>query len=371
MKTFVAVMNIPSPYRLHLLGVLWRQLQARGIGFHCHFMARGHKERPKSWLNPKIEFPHTYWRDFGVGQCHFNPGLIWSLGWHQPDYMIIGSSYDTLTGTAIAALNHKSVMCVWAEGNTKTPGQLYGFKGWFKRLVYSWFDFALVPGGEAVKYIALHQSLTRRKMPQPDVLPNIIDESKFIPKGEPRVFGAKRICLIPARFDPVKGLKEFFMALASDMLDGWEIIILGHGPEEAVTMQIIKDRGLERFVKVVHSVPYDEMPRYYVQADLMLLPSIRDMNPLCVVEALHAGLPIALSCMAGNVEEAVTEGRNGWVLPVLDPVMYPQKLREVFSASAVQLAEMGRWSKEHNSQFWNSERAVRRFLDVMLGKSEK
>ena len=46
MKKFVAVMNIPSPYRLHLLGELPRRLKERGVGFHCHFMNRGHKDRP-------------------------------------------------------------------------------------------------------------------------------------------------------------------------------------------------------------------------------------------------------------------------------------------------------------------------------------
>ena len=76
MKTFVAVMNIPSPYRLHLLGELARQLKERGVGFHCHFMNRGHKDRPKSWLDPKIDFPHTYWRNFGPDQHEFNPGLV-------------------------------------------------------------------------------------------------------------------------------------------------------------------------------------------------------------------------------------------------------------------------------------------------------
>lgn len=369
MKKFVAVMNIPSPYRLHLFNVMARQLKERGIEFHCHFMAKGHADRPKSWLNPKIDFPHTYWPDYGFGQHHFNPGLIWELVRRQPEYMIIGSSFDTATGTAIALLNNKSIKCVWAEGNTRTTGQMYGFKGWFKRLVYSWFEFALVPGSEGVKYIGLHQALTKRKMPTPDVLPNIIDETRFVP-AMVRKDDVEKICLIPARFDPVKGLKEFFSVLTPEMVRGWRLVIMGHGPEEEITMQIVRNRGLDSYVQVIHSVPYDEMPQHYASADLMLLPSIQDMNPLCVVEALHSGLPLALSDMAGNVTEAVTEGENGWTLPVMDRDAYLSKLKEVFSTPLATLQEMGKKSKLVNAQFWDSEKAVKSFLDVMIGAQE-
>ena len=369
MKKFVAVMNIPSPYRLHLFNVMAKQLEERGVEFHCHFMAKGHADRPKSWLNPKIDFPHTYWPDYGFGQHHFNPGLIWELVRRQPEYMIIGSSFDTATGTAIALLNSKSVKCVWAEGNTRTTGQMHGFKGWFKRLVYSWFEFALVPGSEGVKYIGLHQALTKRKMPTPDVLPNIVDETRFVPVPRNKIKDT-RTCLIPARLEPVKGLVPFFELLTPEMLTGWKIRLMGQGPLRAEIEEVLGQRGIKKFVEIVDYVPYDEMPQNYAAADLLLLPSVYDPNPLSAIEALHAGLPLALSNMAGNITEAVTEGVNGWSLPVMDRDAYLSKLKEVFSTPLATLQEMGKKSKLVNAQFWDSEKAVKSFLDVMIGAQE-
>lgn len=119
-KTFVFVMNIPSPYRIHLLDAMWRQLKERGVDMHVHFMAKGHKDRPKSWLNPKIDFPHTYWRDYGFGEFHFNPGMIFHLLKNQPDYLFCTSPYDTFTGIALMLWCGKSKRIAWQETNTKT-----------------------------------------------------------------------------------------------------------------------------------------------------------------------------------------------------------------------------------------------------------
>jgi len=95
--------------------------------------------------------------------------------------------------------------------------------------------------------------------------------------------------------------------------------------------------------------------------------SCRNPNPLSVVEALHTGLPIALTDQAGNVEEAVTEGRNGWVLPVKDKEAFAAKLREVFATPVDRLREMGRLSKAENAQFWDTKKAIRTFLEELKG----
>lgn len=378
MRNFVFVMNIPSPYRLHSLGETWRQLKERGIDFHCHFMAKGHKERPKSWLNPKIDFPHTYWFDCGVGQCHFNPGLVWHLCWNPPDIIHLGSPYDTLTCVLLAFFCRAKVICMGQEGNTKTPGRLDGLIGAFKRWVLCRGKFVTAPGADGVAYVALHQQRTSRKMPQPVVIPNLIDEKRFgrelfsekdIFELRRNAFGAfnnERVCIIPARLEPVKGLIPFFNTVEPGLLKNWKIVIMGQGPLRQQITERIGERGLDKVVTILDYVSYKDMPRYYAASDLVLLPSIYDPNPLTAIEALHSGLPLALSDRAGNVEEAVTEGENGWRLPVLDAARYSAKLKEVFSSTFSDLRRMGQRSKMVNAKFWESKRAVCTWLDQIL-----
>lgn len=365
-KTFVAVMNIPSPYRLHLLGELARQLEARGIAFHCHFMAKGHADRPTSWLNPKIDFPHTYWRDFGLGQHHFNPGLVLKLLLSPPDYMMCGSSFDTFTGILLQLFSPARVKLCWLEGNTKTPGKLDGFIGWFKRLVIGRCQWAPVPGSDAAKYIGLHQARTTQRMPTPVFLPNLVDERRFSNVATDSSDGPDLVCLIPARLEPVKGLVPFLQVLDPQWLNGWKLYIMGQGSLKNEILALLQTRRLEEVVSIIDYVPYEEMPKWYARANLVLLPSLYDPNPLTCVEALHAGKALAVSCMAGNVEEAVTEGRNGWILPVLDSAALGARVREIFLTSKDRLAEMGRFSREENARFWDTKTSISRFLDTVV-----
>ena len=81
---------------------------------------------------------------------------------------------------------------------------------------------------------------------------------------------------------------------------------------------------------------------------------------------MHTGLAVAVSDRAGNVEEAVTEGRNGWVLPVLDREAFARKLREVFAADRESLRKMGEVSKGVNARFWETKGAIGRFVEGVI-----
>ena len=382
MKSFRVVQNIPSPYRLHLFTEMYRQLSGRGIDFHVDFMSdfsKGHEERPKSWHNPEISFPHTYWRDYGFKHHHFNIGMLVNLRQVKPEYILVGCPFDTFTSVFIPFVTRAAKLCSWTEGNVKTTGKMNGYKGWFKRFVFSHYKYIAVPGVQGKKYIELHQSYTKRRMPECIFLPNLVDETRFKPRDEwPENEIAKlraqlgvrmdsRLCLIPARLEWYKGLLEFLAALPTDgLLEKWQIVIMGQGSLRSAILQSISKRKLDDIVSILDYVPYADMPKYYASADLFLLPSLHDHNPLTVIEALHSGLPVAVGEMAGNVDEAVSEGRNGWVLPVCSTEHYKKTLCKVFSTPTERLKEMGKVSKNENARFWNTKESVANFLDSFI-----
>lgn len=379
MKRFYIIQNIPSPYRVTMFEEMYRQLKDAGFDFHVFLMSKGHKERPKSWLNPKMTFPYSYWLDCGFGCHHFNPGIIFKLLFKRPDVLFVGSPYDTFTGILVAIFLRARVKCTWVEGQTKTPGKMGGFIGAFKRFVLSRFEYVAVPGSDAAKYIEMHQKRTWLKMPKPIFLPNLIDESRFKPREEwPKeeiakcraMFGAKddeKVCLIPARLDLVKGLVPFMEAVNAELVrHGWRIVIMGQGPCKEEICKVAEKKGIRDHLTILDYVPYDQMPVAYAAADLFLLPSIHDPNPLSVPEALHSGLPIALSDRCGNVEEGVDEGVNGWKLPVLDDSGFHGVLNDVFSSEIWRLKALGTCSKINNAEFWNTVTTVNKFLNRLL-----
>lgn len=381
LKTFTVVHNIPSPYRLHLFDVLNARLQCRGIRFQVYFMARSHTDRPHWVPKPdELQFEHTFWRDLGpsVGgvKWHLNPGLVQALRHAAPDYLMVGGLWDSLTTPLVSFSAPRRVGIGWFEGNTHAVGRVTGLIGAAKKSLCAQYQFLAVPGSEGEKYANIF--LDRRERPEVLLLPNIVDEQRFLPRWKQleetensvrKELGLKPgelVAIWPARLVPVKGVLEFLAILDRDILRGWKVIILGQGPLEAQVHHVLRCKGLDSQVQVRRYLPYERMQDVYAACDLFLLPSLYDPNPLSVVEAMHSGLPILVSTLIGNYPEACHEGRNGWSFDPHDKRAALEAAERAFSTPRSELREMGRESELIANEFWGSLNAVERFLASVL-----
>ena len=78
----------------------------------------------------------------------------------------------------------------------------------------------------------------------------------------------------------------------------------------------IARRGLERHVRWL-GVRKD-VPRLLQAMDLYALPTLNDMLPMAMLEAMWVGLPV-LATHVGGIPEAVRDGVEGWLVPPRDP----------------------------------------------------
>ena len=377
-KRFAVVHNIPSPYRLHMFSLLNERLRARGVEFHVHFMARSHRHRHHwSGFSEGIPFPHTFWLNTGPivrgRKWDFNPGLIAALSGRRTDYLMLGGLWDSLTNFALTILGRRSVGIAWCEGNTSTPGRITGAALTLKRSLLQRLQFCAVPGIEGGKYMQL---LLGNASPAPKivVLPNIVDETLFTPEGRD-VEGERRqvrstlnvaagdsLALWPARLIPDKGVCEFLSCFDRGDFRGWTIAILGEGPLKGEISRILSERNLQERVRLIPYLPYEKMPSLYRAADLFLLPSMLDPNPLSVVEAMHAGLPILVSKRIGNFPEALRPGENGWGVDPLDEAGLRSAVIGVFSTPRSELRRMGTASREVAASVWEAQGRSMPFL---------
>jgi len=380
---FCVVHNIPSPYRLHLFRVLSRQLGQRGISFRVHFMAKGHSDRPSEWSRSigDIGFEHLIHKDrairIGTRTVHWNPTIIRHLRQQSPEWLLVGGPWDSLTGAAAACFAPRTRAIAWFEANTQTPGRL-GFPfGAVKRWLLRRFDLFAVPGVDGEAYVRLLFGSGIPTVPIA-VLPNIVDESAFskadeVSQARGQAFfrsigvpSGRRIALWPARMIPAKGILEMLRVLSGVATEEWSVVLVGEGPLKTVITSTIKEFGLTTRVLLSPYVEYDRMPSLYHAADLFLLPSLHDPNPLSVVEAMHAGLPILVSRRIGNFSEALEEGVNGWAIDPERPDHAAVQVCSAFNSSRGQLRKMGECSRIRARDQWGSESAVARFLDVVL-----
>jgi len=93
-------------------------------------------------------------------------------------------------------------------------------------------------------------------------------------------------------------------------------IIGGAGEEEL--QFLIADFGLEDCVFLEDRLPQEKVYQRMQEASLLQMPSIEEGLPNVVVEAMALGLPV-LSSNCGGVPELITDGVEGWVVPIRNP----------------------------------------------------
>ena len=96
------------------------------------------------------------------------------------------------------------------------------------------------------------------------------------------------------------------------------LVIAGDGSERARLEAQIKSMGST--VRLLGFIGVEQLPDYYVAADIYAHPSGYDPHPLAVSEAIYCGLPLIASDRIGSIgpTDDLQVGKNGWVFPFGD-----------------------------------------------------
>jgi glycosyltransferase involved in cell wall biosynthesis len=141
-------------------------------------------------------------------------------------------------------------------------------------------------------------------------------------RPEPWLRRPRRVGVV-ARLFPVKAVALAIQAAAA--CAGLELEIVGEGPErQALERQIAAARAAERIRLVGFEA--DPLPRLAGWRAL-LVPSLREGNPVSVLEALALGTPVLAADLPGVAE--ILDGRGGWIEPDRDPAAWARRLAEV------------------------------------------
>jgi len=120
--------------------------------------------------------------------------------------------------------------------------------------------------------------------------------------------------------------------LKDEGLDFSYTIIGGAGDEEL--QFLIYDLGLADTVVLKGRMPQQEVFDCMKNSSVLLMPSIEEGIPNVVVESMALGLPV-ISTNCGGVSELISNGKNGWVVPVRDPRAMADAIR-MFSQTTVE-----------------------------------
>ena len=106
----------------------------------------------------------------------------------------------------------------------------------------------------------------------------------------------------------------------SNFENSFHVVVLGHLTDYCEFVMMIRQRGLEKFFKLVGFVDPPKHLDYFKSADMLIMPSRSEALPIAAIEALSLDLPVIASNV-GGLPEIIRHGENG-LLGNNDPQEY-------------------------------------------------
>lgn len=97
-------------------------------------------------------------------------------------------------------------------------------------------------------------------------------------------------------------------------MEPFRLLVIGKGTQRASLEELARKMGLEDEVTFTGNIPNQELKHYLAASDLFLFASRSETQGIVIQEALACGCPV-VAVRATGVEDAVEDGRNGYLAP--------------------------------------------------------
>jgi glycosyltransferase involved in cell wall biosynthesis len=175
------------------------------------------------------------------------------------------------------------------------------------------------------------------------------------------------------RLMPAKGLALLADALVRLKDEKWRLVVVGDGVERVSVERKLSEAGLLKRVVFAGAVPYESVPRYFREMDILVVPTIttkkiREQFGRVIVEAMASGVPV-IGSSCGAISEVI--GDAGIIYPERDPVLLADALNRLLKDPQMRrrLAHDGRRRVEENYSWTTAAVGIFSLYDeVLTGK---
>lgn len=372
--------NILTPYRKYFYDLLYQYSVENGDEFYVFVMAE--TEGNRSWKYEEFKESYTILLpgktvSHGEIYIHVNKGLKEKLDKIHPDIVVCAGSYLCPGVWEITKWKKKyKYQCLyWSESHLNEHRDYNKLKVAIRDIVrnsfYKKYDGFWYAGALSRQFIEKYAKKNAKYF----FVPNLIEEKKYRQASEVsqkekellrekyQVQSGKTVFICPARLSPAKGILEFLDLYneCSNKSKG-TILIAGEGKLKVQIKEKAEKMGID--VRLLGYQNQESMVQLYAMADVFLLPSLSDPNPLTCIEALWAGLPLLISNHCGNYPEVVEQGRNGYVFNY-DKKLETIKIMEKINNDSYWKENAGKRSKIYAEKIFNSSQRVKEIIDKL------
>lgn len=195
-----------------------------------------------------------------------------------------------------------------------------------------------------------------------EVIPNFVDPARFRRNRGAlcHLFGAstdKLICHV-SNFRPVKRVMDVLAVFerVTRVLPS-RLVMVGDGPDRSMAEAFCRDHRLRDRVFFLGNVP--NLEEIVGASDLFLLPSEAESFGMAALEAMASEVPV-IATASGGLPEVVTDGENGYLLPVGDVDGMSARAIEILSNRELQ-DRLGRNGRDVAETKFNVHEVVPRY----------
>jgi glycosyltransferase involved in cell wall biosynthesis len=302
---------VPSPYQRDLLRAL---AQRPEVDLRVYYLEAAAPDSPwpQKALEPYETILRGFWFSIGSARCHVN----WPLPQLQGFDVVVMNTLMSLTGQWLmrTALRGKRWF-FWGE-RLGRGGRMH------ERLAK---PLHRATGIAAIGSFAEEDYRTRFPEPRHFRIPYFCDLEAFLAAPRRTRDDGHIVFLFCGQMIARKGidlLLEAFQRLGG----GARLLLVGREAELPQLLAPLPTPVRQRITYAGFQPP-EELPRFFAQADVFVLPSRYDGWGVVVNQALGAGLPIVCSDMVGAGRDLVAEEINGLLFPAGDSAALAEKMQ--------------------------------------------
>lgn len=381
MITFLT--NIPTPYRTAFFDTA--SIIAREAGSDLSVLYCAETEAHRSWPFDPGAMQHNFevlpgWspRVRGI-TFHLNASAPSRIRALRTELLICAGAWNTPTimRTILSRSAPGLPTLFWSEGHKDAVNFSSGLIPLLRRRLMRRFDGFVVPNARSAEW-AIAQAGEGKPL---FYLPNLVEEESFriqeMARSAARIEARNtirthssvkmgpddRVLLQVGRLEPRKGVLELADAfLKRSDRHGARLILVGSGSLEGALRR--RASTSDGALVVVGEASMDMVRLYLRAADVFVLNTFQDPNPLTPIEASFSALPVVLSARAGNIEEILLNGRTG--ARIENPKSPDDGLAWALNSTNTDLALAGQAALNHVNASFSRKAAATAFVTSAL-----
>lgn len=202
------------------------------------------------------------------------------------------------------------------------------------------FKYIMSPSEELNQFYGIRDEKTF------SYIPNGVDLNDFYVADENQIknyklkYGLdenKYMILCPRRWAPTKGIIYLIKAIGilkdTDVSDKFQAVFIGNDYEDypeykQEIMKFISEHNLEKYIKLLGNIEYENMNKITVASDVIVIPSLMEAVSLSMLESMSCG-KIVVGSNTGGIPEVIKDNQNGFLVKKADEVALSDRLYEI------------------------------------------